>query len=58
MTAGQSKRSVMSALGAVWLGAGGDTAAARNARQHTLDAFGRQFGDLDDAHLNLPGPAH
>jgi hypothetical protein len=30
----------MSALGAVWLGAGGDTAAARNARQHTLDAFG------------------
>jgi integrase len=46
VTAGQSKRSVMSALGAVWLGAGGDTAAARNARQHTLDAFGRQFGDL------------
>jgi integrase len=38
----------MSALGAAWLAAGGDTPAARNARQYTLNAFGREFGDLTD----------
>ena len=35
-----------SALTAAWLSAGADTEAARSARQYTLDAFAREFGDL------------
>ena len=38
--------SAMSALTAAWLNAGSDTEAARSARQYTLDAFAREFGDL------------